>query len=188
MSSLFGVLGDQVDRLLRRKWKSPVELSQELYAMFMAINQTAGQTQPIGFNANPNDAQPAMSFHGFASNQPFFQVRQPNGSMIAFTPSGITSDGVLIPGLEFPSPSNDGLYGQASPARSQNQKPKQGGGGDAGTIVSGSGTSYQVKLISGKTVSVAQGTLDPTDTIPVGTFVLVAQVSGNYYMQVPVWL
>jgi hypothetical protein len=40
----------------------------------------------------------------------------------------------------------------------------------------------------GPTVTVTQIQIDPSQTIPVGTPVIVIQVGSNYYMQVPVWL
>ena len=65
-----------------------------------------------------------------------------------------------------------------------------GGGGNVftGTVVSGSGSTYDVTLNNGVTVSVTQMQIDSGETIPAGTSVIVVKVNSVYRMQVPVWM
>ena len=60
--------------------------------------------------------------------------------------------------------------------------------GFTGTVVSGTGATYSVTLNTGPTVSVTQLQIDPTETIPAGTKVIVIQIASLYYMAVPGWL
>jgi hypothetical protein len=60
--------------------------------------------------------------------------------------------------------------------------------GYIGTIVSGTGNSYQVKLNTGQTVACTVPQIDSSETIPVGTQLLVVLAGSVYTMQPPVWL
>ena len=66
--------------------------------------------------------------------------------------------------------------------------PPSGNPGFTGTVVSGSGNTYQVKLNTGATVSVQQLQIDSSQTIPAGSSVIVIQVGNKYFMQTAVWL
>ena len=57
-----------------------------------------------------------------------------------------------------------------------------------GTVSSGTGSSYQVLLNNGQTVTVTILQIDATQTIPAGTKLLVAKVGSSYYAQATVWM
>ncbi len=73
-------------------------------------------------------------------------------------------------------------------------KAAAGGGAVPGTVVGGSGDTYQMTIypkgLGGETqqVTVKQLQIDPTETIPVGSWEMVSKVGSNYYVQFPVWL
>jgi hypothetical protein len=63
-----------------------------------------------------------------------------------------------------------------------------GPNGYAGTVESGTGGSYRVRLNTGVVVDVTQMQIDPGETVDPGTKVLVVKVGvDDYRMQVPVW-
>lgn len=188
-NSFAGVMGDQIDRLLRTKWKSPQSLAQELYAMFSAINETVGKSTPLTFDAPANSKQPALVFRGFGPQQPIMAIQRPDGSTITMTPSGFTDNGVPFPDLGFAPSGVAGVNGVPVPPVSTGKKPPKPSGA-AGTVQSGSGDTYQVQLVGKqpKTVTAKQGQIATAETIPAGTFVILAVVDEQYYMQVPVWM
>jgi hypothetical protein len=65
-----------------------------------------------------------------------------------------------------------------------------------GKVLSGGpGATYQVQLYpngpsggAGDTVTCTQLQIDPNETIPAGTWAIVAKSNNAYYMQVPVWM
>jgi hypothetical protein len=66
--------------------------------------------------------------------------------------------------------------------------PAPNGTAYLGTVVSGGpGSSYQVSITGVGTVAVTQVYIDPTETIPAGTSVVVVVSAGAYFMQSPVF-
>ncbi len=168
---------NQKIRLLRGiPWKNATELAEELVAMF---SDNAGPVQiPEGVQLNAANGVP-IKVKGVTDDTPIAQFQLPNGSdvNVSFT-GGQLSFTDKATGDPVPS-SGGGGSGDSTPTAF------------AGTVVSGSGSSYQVSiLVSGasQTVSVTQRQIDASETIPAGTSALVVKDGGNYYMQVPVWL
>jgi hypothetical protein len=175
------IFGNESLRLLREKWPDANMLAEELYAIFRALDsQPSTQNTPAAITSNQQGVAPLTL------------TPYPNDTLLLqFGPQGIDGSMQLING--FPTPVNG-------------QGQQQGGGGDAGTIVGGSGNTYQVQLkSSGKTVTATQLQIASTETIPVGTSCLVAKVTvsgaqhvgvnqssnvqgAQYFIQVPVWL
>lgn len=71
-----------------------------------------------------------------------------------------------------------------------------GSGGNAtiGVVTAGTGDTYDVDLYGDgpsnpptDSVSATQLQIDPTDTIPAGTWAIAVQVNGDWYIQVAVW-
>lgn len=60
--------------------------------------------------------------------------------------------------------------------------------GFIGTVVSGSGSSYQVAISGLGTVPVTQQQIEASETIPAGTKAYVVKEGQTYKMCVPVWL
>jgi hypothetical protein len=66
-----------------------------------------------------------------------------------------------------------------------------GGGGLPGEVLSGTGSTYTVRITTEEgteDVTVTQLQIDPTETIPAGTKAIVAKVGEDYFMQVAVWI
>ena len=61
--------------------------------------------------------------------------------------------------------------------------------GFTGVVQSGTGATYQVLLNTGQTVTVTILQIDPGETIPSGTplIVVLNETNGAYYSQVAVW-
>lgn len=59
--------------------------------------------------------------------------------------------------------------------------------GYTGVVQSGAGASYQCSLSDGSTQTVTILQIDPGETIPAGTPLIVAKIGAAYYAQVPVW-
>lgn len=61
--------------------------------------------------------------------------------------------------------------------------------GFTGIVQSGTGASYQVLLNTGQTVTVTILQIDPGETIPAGTplIIVLNENNGQYYAQVAVW-
>lgn len=122
---------------------------------------------------------------------PFGPTELAPGSRTILT-IGPSGDITLVTG------SDTGVTVPPSPVPPQNagepQEP-QGGGGTPGVVLSGGpGASYQVRIYpdglssAGEVVSVTQLQIAADATVPAGTWAVVTQAGGSYYMQVPVWL
>jgi len=189
--SLAGLLGNEADRLLRTKWKTPWALAEELWAIFRALNIQAGQTQPIAFDAPGNPDTPSLTGRGLGPWQPFATWGQPDGPVFGLTPSGITADGIPIDGFQFPQDVTPGEPLVPNPyLRRQQPQPSA----YPGQVQSGSGTGpYQTDVykqgINGPSTSMDVTQLDvaESETIPAGTWTIVIVIGTAAYMQVPVW-
>jgi hypothetical protein len=164
------MFGTQALRLLREMWHSPTELAQELYAIFQDSNPTS--SGPITITNN-TPAGPGMTMNQDNSTGPAIQITK-----------GKTTLGI-------------GMDGNGNLTTSTNGKPAvgAGGGGVPGQVQSGGPGAgpYVVKIypngLLGATLNVAatQLQIDSGATIKAGTWTLVTQAGGAYYMQVPVW-
>lgn len=156
----------QAIRLLREQWPNPTMLAEELFAILSNEKLPLYHEGPVTL-AKGDDAQPGLSLPGF------------NEGDTAISISGDTYN-ITIGG--------DGLNMGGLPITNAGGSPSQGANGFYGTVVSGTGNRYRVRLNTGAIVFVTQGQIDSGETIPVGTFALVTKASGNFFMQVPVFL
>lgn len=175
-----GIFGDETIRLLRERWPNATMLAEELFAIFVStnpINIPAGSTiQPA-----PTPTTPLLNVPGYTEGSPIFSFTGAGGE-----PIGTISidDGEI-------TYTSAGGGGGGAPKKTQTPPATSC---MPGQIVSGTGAAYQVntypKGLSGPAVQVAvtQLQIDPSQTIPAGTWTLVSQTSdGSYWMQVPVW-
>ena len=165
-TDLLGIPQSQAARLLREDpWNNANDLAQELFAILTARvpSQLNGPVQVDNPSGDPN--------------VPLFQIPVQNGQTIF----QFTRQGQQIGGITW----NDGtgLGGSLSPDEDQAT-----GGTPAlpGTVLSGSGSSYQVQLSTGQTVAAVPWP-QPSDNIDPGTQGWVFQVGTTNYLQVAVW-
>jgi hypothetical protein len=126
------------------------------------------------------------------------QVNNPDGSLaFTLTPAGLTLPGstglgsVALDGAPSFGPVNlnPSGFGMSSSSPAATGTTVGQSQGAAGTVVSGSGKNYVVQLINQtKTVPAVQMQIDPTDSVPAGTAVVLVQIGTTFYMQAPVWL
>jgi hypothetical protein len=157
------------ERLLRETpWPNAQSLAEELYAMFKSKLPFVIDG-PVEIN-NPGDG-PALT------------IRQNGNSDIALRiGENVYPPEHPPPQVPLPPEGTTDLDNQAGGGAGGG-----GGGGTPGTVVSGSGSSYQVQLASGGTVTVTQAPAT-TEDIPAGTPVIVTTYAGGHFMCHPVWL
>jgi hypothetical protein len=198
------MFGSQALRLLRESWPNPQLLAEELYAMFQ---DSVPLESSAPLTLTQTGSVPALTIQ--SSGPPgadVIQFQNGNGVVVGGITigdgqlngnQGITIGPTTVGGININNPSNiDFSPGQGVTTVGQKQAAQSasGGSGNAftGTVQSGSGNSYSVALSNGTTVTVTQLQIDPTDTIPAGTaVVVVGRQSGGqtiYEMQAPVWL
>jgi hypothetical protein len=159
-------------RLLRDDWETIglVAMAQEIWAILQtAVTFSTGTATN---NQTGNAPSTIYNENPVASNSPIVIQNQQTGASTGLGAGTITLDG---PGAGVT------VNGQAL-----------GGGGYPGTVVSGTGNTYQVQINPGsgaelKVVTVTQVQIDPTATIPVGTGVIVVLLGQVYFMQAAVW-
>lgn len=177
------MFGTQALRLLRETWPNPTTLAQELYAIFDDTNPVS--SGPIAISPPPPPPSiPGMTPENFAfppwtpltfgdgSGQTQFQVA-PGGGLTISSPS-----------LSFTTP--DGQKQQVGGGASSFPGQVQSGGPGQGPY---SVNVYQEGLDGPSVVmDVMQLQIDDSDSIPAGTWVIVAVTDAGSFMQVPVWL
>jgi hypothetical protein len=179
------LLGKEAIRLLRTKWKTPVPLAEELYAILQSDEPV--DTGPLAVDGTQDPGQPAVTIKAPVGSTPL-QIQVPGHDPISLT---IGADGGLTWSAPVSSPSGDG------------QQPDQPAGGDVPCQVLSGGPGagpYQVKLYpngpgqaAGSTVSAKQLSIADDETIPAGTWALASKTGGSggqparYWLQVPVW-
>jgi len=182
-----GFLRDQSTRLLREDgWTAP-DLASELYAIF---NAEVPFTVDGPVQITNTDNAPGMTIYQAGPLDTAFQIVRPGLPAINFQDPAIPPIDVGGPGDGGTTDTRVGSGGGITSGTGDgDQVPvSTGGGGLAGTVVSGSGSSYMVQLQDGRTVAVTQLQIDPAATIPAGTAAIVVFYMGGYVMQVPVWL
>lgn len=194
-----GILKDEAARLMRTKWKSAQTLAEEIFAILnsdkplqidgpVTINNTTAAPSITVKQANNNDQ--VMN----VVKQPLPTPTLPGIPPLPAPPAGQRSVMVIYAdGTTGYAPFPQGTItpGQSSKETPEPEKRQSGGGGFPGTVVSGSGSAYQVRITTpegSKTVAVTQVQIATGATIPAGTGAVVVQVGEAYYMQVPVWL
>lgn len=172
------IFGDQTIRLLREKWRSPVQLAEELFAMFTS---TGPVTIPAGSKvAKPADGQPYLTLIGYTPGESAFDYIKPNGDPGGPVPISALPD----PLAEVVVPTDD----DSTPSATSSFP---------GVVVSGGpGDTYDVEIFengvtqaSTRTVSVKQLQIHADATIPAGSSAVVhLGPDGAFFMQVPVWI
>jgi hypothetical protein len=167
-------------RLLRDECTRYVKtLAEELYAMFNpdnplfhnnTVNVTINNTEAPGIVIETPGGGPAIDIPLPENPSTSDVVEIHLGDVIIG--SGIDEDG--NPYIDF----GDAIL------------RSRGGGGNAGTVVSGGPGAgpYEVLLVDGETVEANVMQINADQTVPEGTGVIVAQVGDDYYIQPPVWL
>lgn len=158
------MFGRQRERLRRTRWEDINEFAEELYAM-LDPKQPLTHEGPITLLRRGNT--PFITFGGAGEDDSLFQINGRSGELVdVVTPEGLTT-----------------------PQAGDTQQGSSSQQVFMGTIISGSGATYTVQLDTGAQVTVTQGQILATDTIPAGTVaVVVKKTSGTYAMQVPVWV
>lgn len=166
-----GILADQRFRLLREEWDNPLDLAQELYAMFGADGplQIDGPVQI----KNNTDA-PAVSIDSAGvdgGGADVFNITRGRDPDVAF------SD--VLPGVSTPAAAAAG--------------GGSGGGGVPCKVVSGTGSTYVVTLYpngvtAGGNVTATQLQIASDETIPPDSWGFAVLVGGRYFIQFPVWM
>jgi hypothetical protein len=180
-SSRVSFFGAQSIRLIKEKWKTPMQLAEELYTMITSgdpVNIPAGSTI-----APPAPGQPYLNLPGYTQGD----------SIMNLTRDGRPVGDITVFGdqIQFVGP------GQ-SPGGSQQQQGGKGQGSPAfpGVIKSGGpGNSYIATIFeggvtstSGKDVNVTQLQIDPSATLPPGLPVTVfLGADGKYWINSPIW-
>jgi hypothetical protein len=167
----------QAIRLRRDDWPHAKQLAEELFAMLTGDAPTASNSQA---QINAPAGTPPLQLGNLSLGDSLVSLRGRDGNVIG----DLVLEG---DGLNFVGPG-------ATPAAQPARPASTGGGGIPAQIVSGTGDTYTAtvypKGLSGPTdnVTVKQLSIDPSDTIPAGTWTLVAlQADGQYVMQLPVW-
>ena len=197
----------ELERLLRTSWPNPTMLAQELYVV---LNQLFGSlsnaTTPQTATQQPGVTEPALTINGNGTEPSFVVNPSPGGPSITFSAGGIDLGGLPLFNVGVPPPylgstALDGAPLGPFPAvppqmaglppltpGGQGQQPS-GSGGIPGKVVSGTGATYQFQPLDGTApFTVVQGQIDPSATLPAGTFA-VATLSGNtFYINAAVWL
>ena len=188
-----GIFSNQRDRLLRNEWKGPngaSQLSQELFAIFGI--DTVQFDGPVKIVANPNEP---------FNQTPPLTITLPPGVVGSTTPPIVANSGntniSIGGGGGSTSTTIDNLFPPAAPTDKTPAPFTM-----IGQIASGTGSSYTATAYprglngASYTVPVTQLPIAAGETIPAGTWVLIAAFpyqSGNtyladYYMQTPVYL
>jgi len=162
------VFGTEALRMLREQWQNATLLAQELYAIFTS-DSPVPITSPVSVSGTANPTNPAPLQITLGDNQGITVNHGATQTTFSLDPNGNLQQ-------------QTGLAGGTGVI-------KPIAGGLIGTVQSGTGSTYQVKLQgTGQVVTVTQLSIDPTETIPAGTPVVVVQVGSAYQMQTPVWL
>lgn len=185
-----GFLKRQSIRLMRESWHDANELAEEMRAIF-------NSEEPIVFDTpvviNNNTSEPGITINN-GGDGPTIQVNNNPGPPIQFPeypPIEIPDFPNIPPTIIY---NNDGTVTDEDGDAIDTGAGGGGGGGFPGQVVSGSGNMYSVAVyeaglsFSPTTRLVRQLQIHDDDTIPPGTWALIAKVGTTYYMQVPVWL
>lgn len=165
------MFSEEALRLLREVWPDANMLAEELYAIFSSVNLPLEHSGPLTLN-NPNGPGAGITMPGYNPGDQILSIPQANGDAFTIT---LGNNGLILGGgtLTFPG--------------SGQQQQQSAATVFLGTVVSGSGANYKVK-IGTQTVSVTQAQINSDETIPAGTKAFVLQTGSTYSMQVPVWL
>lgn len=157
------------------KLPNPVDqFAEELMSMFSPdipvtakdlTVQNSGNGKGITFEGyNPSDSIFSMNIQGSTYNFSF----DPDAGLTYSGPSGV------------PVSASSGSGGGSSETSAF-----------TGTVLSGSGSTYQVRIDTGvgstAVVTVTQKQIDSGATIPAGSGVVVVKIGSSYKMQFPVW-
>jgi hypothetical protein len=186
------MLGEEAIRLLREVWPTPTMLAEELFVLLSSPDIPITTSAPITYTPPNADATQAALNIATNPGQPAISITGPGGTSISLGTGGIDLGGVPLYNIGIP-PANElppfpEIPGTTTSGGSGTLVP---GGGIPGTIVSGGpGANYVFQpTAGGATINVIQGQIDPSQTIPAGTFAIASLVGkSTYYIAVPVWL
>lgn len=166
------MFGSQAVRLLSQKWKTATLLAEELFTMFQD-DIPLSQNAPVTIHSDaPGVPALTISTNG-NGDTPVLRIIGPGGQDGTIS----VGDG----GITFTTNNNTTNVTQ--------NNIKTNPTAFFGTVLSGTGSSYQVSLLpDNKVVLVTQGQILNTEQIPAGTPVVVIKAGSSYFMQVPVWL
>lgn len=159
---------DQLIRLLREKWPNATLLAEELFAILSANRPTLTNNPLVIDNPEPN--QPAIIIRQSGDSPFAFQIQSPDPTQ----PTGVATQNI---------------NNQGQPVDEDGNPESSGGGTFPGQVVSGSGTTYLVKIYengtgvsASQTVSARIGNLpDPNVVLAADTWVIVMQLSNGRY-------
>lgn len=157
--------GEQAGRLLREKWKSVLELAEELFAMSQVRGPLVAN-DPLILNISADSGVSPIQIR-YTGDLPPITVVHGDDTM-SLTDAEDEAVNPIQPGSEPPPATASVFLGTVT-----------GGGPGVGP--------YSVQLVGGSTVSVLQQQIDAAETVAAGTVVYVVLVSGIYRMQAPVW-
>lgn len=174
------IFGEAANRLIRTKWENADELAKELFSLFTShtplhvegaieITKTTGRA-PFKI-IDRLDTSSTDGLFSLESNDRSDQLTYSDLTLL----EGAGSD-----------PNSSDLFSFINAHSTPGQIP--------GIIRSGTGNSYLVDIYrngypgSFSSVNVTQLQIDPNDTIPPGTFVMVSQFGQKFQMQAPVYL
>jgi hypothetical protein len=183
-----GLFRDQAMRLLRERWGSPNELAEEIFAI-LTSDVPVRIDSPVVITAEGSDRSPPLTVRNFGQDDAMVRFERRRLPDVAISYDGGDGDGEEV--TEF---YGDGSTESIDPETGEGTPSTQGGGGLAGVVVSGSGDTYQVDTypqgLSAPPVrrTVRQLQIAEGEAVPAGTFALVVQAGGEFYMQVPTWL
>lgn len=179
-----GFLKKQAARLMREKWPNAQLLAEELIAMF-------NSEEPIELDGpviiNNNSTEPAITINQGGASNISIQIKN----------SPVPFPKYDIPPIDFADIVNvytTNIYNNGSVESPQKKDDEESGKAYAAVVTGGSGDTYEVSVykngltLAPVTATAKQLQIHPTETIPAGTWTIVVQSDGGYYMQVPVWL
>lgn len=166
------MFGKAAQRLLREKWTDINTFAEEVYALLNTENIPLTHSGTITLTTPPGSTEPAIQVFG--------------GGGFAFSLTRGGNEVVLDSGgLDL---GEDGEVTEDDEDEEDEDTSEEDPAVFTGTILSGSGDSYTVRKSSGGDVDVTQLSIAEDEVIPVGTSVMVFNVNGTYYINVPTWL
>lgn len=173
-------------RILRQKWKPEQidALAQEVFAQFNTqADQTTVGPQTVDTTATPG---PALTLQPNQTDPRPTQNSQDPG-MVIQTPGDGGGTTTLTTGGDITYQENPPMQGGTGVGKPNPPAP----GFAPGTVISGAGDTYQVSIPTPKGPAIVICKIvqiDPTETIPAGTGLILVRMGKTYYAQVPVWV
>lgn len=165
------MFGTEALRLLREMWPDATELAEELYAIFSSDSLPLTHDGPITLN-KPDGTQAGITLPGYSSGDTIMSIPRADGSPITIS---LGDNGLVLDGGALDTP-------QGSTGTQQDATVF------LGTVVSGSGATYRVKIGTALTVTATVPGINADETVPAGTKGTVFKGGTSYTLLVPLWL